>query len=637
MKKITSLIVALLCCMGGWAQGEVTPPASAEFVDYTLSYTDIDYNDNQTPYKENRQVAFDGNDIYFQGLGVDETVWVKGTLSGTTVTVANKQYCGAYNGTSYYLAGRTSQAGDLEDIVFTYVEESRSFYCEHEILAVDANDYVAGRMMDVVLTTGTVSYEELPDNAVVYNYTFRLSEANDLDNLEETTTTDYSGLVAFAGQDVYIQGLGYQETTWIKGTMSGSTVTFAARQPGGSYGSTDFYLIGYNGAETSIVFSYDATTGTLTLGDMYILLIDGDGNAWGATTAAVLMRNGSEQPAEEETVTPPANINPQSYVFKGQKFIYGEDGSYQGFEEAKWNIKVAWAGAGEVYVQGLCSAMPQAWVKGTVSDDEVTFASGQYLGKQILPFYFAGQFVGELSDFVTTYDASTRVFTGGGYYMVINSSKTAMAPYEVYAGVTLTPGEVAAVPMAPQVGLFLQHDEDYFGESGSVEFIVMPYDVQFNALPTDKLGYEILKKYADHEEVLTFNKSDYMYAPQDGATVMPYSFTDNWSFLTFELQGMTGYYGHLVELFNVDYPTIGVRTVFSGGGEVNRSETTWLDCEDFVPVEKDPTAISNAASETVSTTYADLMGRAATPATKGIVVRTITRADGTKQSLKVVR
>ena len=228
MKKITLFALTLLCTIAGWAQETVTPPESAEFVDYTLSYTDVDYQDKQTPYKENRQVAFDGNDIYFRGLGINENVWVKGTLDGSTVTIANKQFCGASSGTSYYLAGRTSQSGGLEDIVFTYVEESGVFYCEHEILAVDANDYVAGRMIDVVLTPGTVSYEGLPETATVYTYTFRLTEAQSLDNLEDVQTTDYTGHVAFDGQDVYIQGLGYEETTWIKGTLDGNTVTFQA-------------------------------------------------------------------------------------------------------------------------------------------------------------------------------------------------------------------------------------------------------------------------------------------------------------------------------------------------------------------------------------------------------------------------
>ena len=403
MKKITLFVVALLCVVAGWAQETVTVPESATVEDYTLSYTDIDYNDNQTNYTDQCKVAFDGNDIYLSGLGFSADIWVKGTLNGSTLTVAKMQLAGKANNKNYYLAGRTSEHGGLEDIVFTYIEESGVLYCEHEILAVDANDYVGGRMMNVIYTPGTSqgSVDGLPEGAQVYNYTFRLTEVTDqnMEDLTQTQTSDYTGRVAFYGQDVYVQGLGYQETSWIKGTLSGETITFPSRQVGGSYGGQDLYLIGYNGQETSIVFHYDEATGTMTLGDMYVFLINGSDNVLGAVTYAVLFRQGGEAPIEDEVVTPPANINPQPYIFKGKKMLYDQDGAYQGTEDAAWNIKVAWSGANEVYVQGLCSAMPEAWVKGTVDDDEVTFAKGQYFGKQLYPFYFSGQFVGEMSDF----------------------------------------------------------------------------------------------------------------------------------------------------------------------------------------------------------------------------------------------
>ena len=235
----------------------------------------------------------------------------------------------------------------------------------------------------------------------------------------------------------------------------------------------------------------------------------------------------------------------------------------------------------------------------------------------------------EMSDFITIYDASTRVFSGGGYYMMINSSKTAIAPYEVYAGVTFTPGEMSATPMAPQVASFRQHDEGFDG-NGSLQMMIMPYDEQYNALPTDKVFFEVIKKYADREELLVFTKADYPNIQQE-MTMVPYGYTENWSLL-FE----DGRYG--IELFNVDYPTIGVRTVFTGGGEENRSATTWLDCEDFVPVEQDPTAIAQHPSTlTQQPTYTDAQGRSVAPNAKGLVIKTVTLADGTRKSMKFMQ
>ena len=59
--------------------------------------------------------------------------------------------------------------------------------------------------------------------------------------------------------------------------------------------------------------------------------------------------------------------------------------------------------------------------------------------------------------------------------------------------------------------------------------------------------------------------------------------------------------------------------------------------EGFVPPVQDPTAISLPSVSNYQTTYTDLTGRSVTGNAKGIVVRTITRPDGTKQSIKVVR
>ena len=69
-------------------------------------------------------VAFDGNDVYVQGLVyLMPSAWIKGTMNESTVTFANGQYCGEYqvnDSTVYsiYACGSDGQA--LTDMVFTY-------------------------------------------------------------------------------------------------------------------------------------------------------------------------------------------------------------------------------------------------------------------------------------------------------------------------------------------------------------------------------------------------------------------------------------------------------------------------------------------------------------------------------------
>ena len=629
MKRITLFVVALLCVVAGWAQETITPPEGAEVVDYRITYREVNPS-NESQYQDcdlTTQVAFDGNDVYLTGLGVTAENWIKGSISGSQVVFPANQYVGSYSGTALYLIGYTGNGA--EDIVMQYDATTRAMYTTQYLLVIDENNNAWDMYQNLTLTPGTGGYEGIPEDAVVYNYTLTTMEATDLNNPDTSSQQyTYSRLVAFKGDNVWIRGLGYDESLWIQGTISGDKATFAARQSGGSYNGTELYLIGYtgNGAE-DIVFSYDETTGAMVC-EQYILLIDGSDNTWAMMTSAILTRSGSEMP-EDDVVTPPAGINPQSYVSKGTMIYYNADGTIDRMESCQWNIKIAWSGAKDVYVQGLCSAMPEAWVKGTFDDDEVTFAKGQYFGRQAYPFYFAGQIFGELSDFVMTFDSSSRTFSGGSYYMVINSSKSTLAPFEVYAGVTFTPGEAAATPLAPQIGMFRQSFEGFDG-NGTVQFYLQPYDEQYHSLPTDKLYYEIIKKNGDVEEPFVFTKNEYPAIPEDNMTMMPYGFTDNWSFL-FE-DGVHG-----IELFNVDYPTIGVRAVFTGGGEENRSETVWLDCEDWTEPISNPTAICDVDGTPVSVSYTDAQGRTVGANAKGLVIKTVTRADGTHQSIKTIR
>ena len=67
-------------------------------------------------------------------------------------------------------------------------------------------------------------------------------------------------------------------------------------------------------------------------------------------------------------------------------------------------------------MQGLCNDIPDAWVKGTKSNNTVTFTSGQYYGSRNYlgvdyPYYFVG-FNGTTNcDVSFTYDSTTKTFT----------------------------------------------------------------------------------------------------------------------------------------------------------------------------------------------------------------------------------
>ena len=100
----------------------VTPPATA--VVETGWELEGSYINNSTPYSNTNtiSVAFDGNDVYIQGMVfLCPDAWVKGTIDegGKTATFANGQYAGTYNGTSIYFCGSTD-GETMDDVLFTY-------------------------------------------------------------------------------------------------------------------------------------------------------------------------------------------------------------------------------------------------------------------------------------------------------------------------------------------------------------------------------------------------------------------------------------------------------------------------------------------------------------------------------------
>lgn len=108
----------------------------------------------------------------------------------------------------------------------------------------------------------------LPDGATVENWTIS-TDWYYYTSSGWTAADDYNETVqvAFVGNDVYIAGLCYWiPDAWVKGTLSGTTVTFSSGQYYGADDGDDIYFVGTNssGTVSNVVFTYNATAGTLT-------------------------------------------------------------------------------------------------------------------------------------------------------------------------------------------------------------------------------------------------------------------------------------------------------------------------------------------------------------------------------------
>ena len=81
-------------------------------------------------------VIIDGNDIYLQGLAYYfKEAWVKGTISGSKVTIPSGQLLGTDQYGDEYLVGFNLETNAVSDVIFTYDSEKGT-------LTLDPNIYI---------------------------------------------------------------------------------------------------------------------------------------------------------------------------------------------------------------------------------------------------------------------------------------------------------------------------------------------------------------------------------------------------------------------------------------------------------------------------------------------------------------
>ncbi|MCH5306944.1 MAG: choice-of-anchor J domain-containing protein [Prevotella sp.] len=178
--------------------------------------------------------------------------------------------------------------------------------------------------------------------------------------------------VIIDGTDIYLAGLSYWcPDAYIKGTISGTTATFASGQQIDDVDPE--YIVGSETGEQvteNIVFTYDATEGTLTAVTPLVMgaIAPNSTSIYEYWQNPVFSKTEPEGPSME-LIELPAGATTQDW------FVTGTTNS----GNVPATAKVAFVGE-EVYVQGLFTQLPNAWVKGTKDGNSVAFPKLQYLG-----------------------------------------------------------------------------------------------------------------------------------------------------------------------------------------------------------------------------------------------------------------
>ena len=148
----------------------------------------------------------------------------------------------------------------------------------------------------------------------------------------------------------------------------------------------------------------------------------------------------------EELVTLPQGVETQTYKFRGM--------DYMSSKEIAYNVEVAFDGQ-DMYMKGLFSDTPDAWVKGTFNGQTATFASSQFLGKvpqKTVSYYFQAvnrMNTSEIQDFVLTYDEATSTFSNSTQFIVLSTAKTTVYLTQAISDISLSFSKTGAAYPVP--------------------------------------------------------------------------------------------------------------------------------------------------------------------------------------------
>ena len=299
-------------------------------------------------------------------------------------------------------------------------------------------------------------------------------------------------------------------------------------------------------------------------------------------------------------------------------------------------VKIAFVG-NDVYLNVFQQGV---YAKGTIEGDKLIFKSGQYLGSYYNTYYIF--FVGErfktvvdpstgqeyqtaeiIDELVFDYNADDRSFKTDDA-LVINAGKTSP---RLYLSALLAPSfyffkEVPAIPANPQITNY-NATYNQWGYN-ALQFTLSATDKDGNFIVPEKLTW---MAYIDDEPFI-FSPDDYEGLTEDMEEI-PYGFIDS----NYDIY--TSYF----TIFFEPAKNVGIQTIYRGGDKENRSDIVYYDLatsETYTePFDNTTVGVAGvSAAQPATVAYHDAQGRRVAANAKGLVIKTVTQANGTSRSIK---
>lgn len=186
-----------------------------------------------------------------------------------------------------------------------------------------------------------------------------------------------------------------------------------------------------------------------------------------------------------------------------------------------------------------------------------------------------------LDDFTGTISANALV--GDGTWALYSPTQGSLFNLSDPATITLTDGEfqypvipdVAATPANPEILEVSPYDASK--GFGHVVADIPTVDVNGNDLSESKLFYQFFSDVEGDIQPIVYTASLYENLDED-LTIIPYTLDDDYDF------DVTAGKKLVYLNFPFDYDRIGVKSIYTGGGETNETEIQWLTIKEDKPV-----------------------------------------------------
>ena len=455
-------------------------------------------------------VFCDNNEVYMLNPLCYATTdtYVKGTLEGNTITVPLPQTI--YNFTGYnlelgwldvtpFLSGvnyyneaikvdrtNTSAVFTIGDDGSISLQGSSSSYVLAGVYDDDDMWYGAADFETVYTETTLEETITPPDGITPVSYYYKGSSYYSSESHDFTSTVN----VVKDGNDIYFQGLTYGDPNnpilpqaWAKGTLSDNKVTIPMGQYMGLDNGSPIYLVGYvNNAAGDITFTYDAEAETFTLDNIFFVNGKNDAVYYYTYTQPGALITLTEPEPEPE---PELVVVPETATIEDDWTIEATFNTNGGANQVNKATQVAFDG-NDVYIQGIPYYFASAWMKGTISGNTATFASGQFVGSDSYGNEFMVGYDGSaLCDIVFNYDSDAKVFTLVTPYIAENQEVNTLSMWGYYNTMTVYKGapevpEVVEVPEGLETLIYIWTGKGVTFDSNTNEPVYTDFTKQIN-------------------------------------------------------------------------------------------------------------------------------------------------------------